>query len=246
MTLTRLLPGPNAEFDLDDRVADTLASLYAPPQPRWLRLNLVASVNGNAAGPDGTSEGLTSRTDRRILGAIRRLSDVVLIGASSVRREGYFLPKSAPLAIVTGSGDLRGHRIPTEVDTGVDTGRIIVVCPRSAEDAVRASLGERPVTIVHLPGPRLDASAIVEALRELGHERIVCEGGPSLAAQLIDADLVDELCLSTSPTVNSLNLPVLPGLHDSRPLRLSQLLVDSEGVLYARWALGRPAREASL
>ncbi|MBB5631839.1 riboflavin biosynthesis pyrimidine reductase [Cryobacterium mesophilum] len=233
MTLTRLIPAPPAGFDLDDADDDTLESLYTPPQARWLRLNLVASVNGNAAGSDGTSNGLSNRTDRRILGAIRRLSDVVLVGASSVRREGYFLPKSAPLAIVTGTGDFRGHRIPADVGPG----RIIVLCPASAEDMVRSSLGDRPVAIVQLPGPRLQASAIVDALRRLGHERIVCEGGPMLASQLVDADVVDELCLSTSPIVNGVDVPVLPGLDGSRPLRLNQLLVDSESVLYARWAV---------
>ena len=93
MNLTRLIPGPAAEFDLDSVGATAeLSELYRPPRARWLRLNLVASINGNAAGADGTSDGLTSRTDRRILGAIRRLSDVVLVGASSVRKEGYFLP----------------------------------------------------------------------------------------------------------------------------------------------------------
>ena len=231
MTITRLLPGPITEFDVEEPRPRALAELYALPQRRWLRLNLISSVNGNAAGTDGTSEGLSSRTDRRILGAIRRLADVVLVGASSVRREGYLLPRTAPLAIVTRSGDLVGHRIPADVAEG----RVIILCPSSAEDSLRSSLRGLPVTVVHLPGPQLEPKAIIGALRELGLESIVCEGGPSLAAQLVEATLVDELCLSTSPLVNSTHLPVLPGLRDTVALRLSQLLVDSEGALYARW-----------
>lgn len=234
MNLTRLIPGPATEFDLDsDSAAAELAELYRPPRRRWLRLNFVASINGNAAGPDGTSEGLTSRTDRRILGAIRRLSDVVLVGASSVRREGYFLPKTAPLAIITGSGDLSGHRIPV----GVPVERVIVLCPPSAQDALASSLGGIPVTVITLPGPRISPAEAVVALHRLGHDSIVCEGGPSLAAQLVDADLVDELCLSTSPVLNGTDVPVLSGLAHGKILHLSQLLVDPGGVLYARWTM---------
>lgn len=198
MTLTRLLPQPVEQFPLDDDALETLSTLYAPPKLEWLRINLIASVNGNATGADGTSNGLTNRTDRRILGAIRRRADVVLVGAKSVRREGYFLPRSAPLAIVTGSGDLSGHQIPSDVAEG----RVIVLCPLEAAETVHRTMGASAVTVITLPGPQLDPTGIIAALRALGHTSIVCEGGPSLAGQLLDAGLVDELCLSSSPTVD--------------------------------------------
>lgn len=234
MMLTRLVPGPATEFDLDaDDASGTLDDLYRPTRPRWLRLNLVASVNGNAAGADGTSETLTSRTDRRILGSIRRNADVVLVGASSVRAEGYFLPRSAPLAILTGSGDLGGHRIPADVAEG----RVLVLCPPTASATVRSSLGGAAARILELDGPRIDPAAAIAALHGLGHDSIVCEGGPSLAAQLLDAELVDELCLSTSPLIVPGDRPVLGGLNCARTLLLDQLLADEDGLLYARWVI---------
>ncbi len=244
MTLTRLLPGPPAEIDLGGPdAADLLDGLYRPPRARWLRLNFVASVNGSVAGSDGTSQSLTNRTDRRILGAIRRAADAVLVGASSVRTEGYLLPRSATLVILTGSGDLTGHRIPADAAPG----RVLVLCPPEAVGAVRASLGETEISIVELTtgdhttdehgGPRIDPAQAVAALHRLGHESIVCEGGPSLAAQLVDADLVDELCLSTSPQLLPLDAPLLPRLATGRRLGLEQLLVDEESTLYARWVL---------
>ena len=91
--------------------------------------------------------------------------------------------------------------------------------------------------MITLPGPRVSPAEAVTALHRLGHDSIVCEGGPSLAAQLIDADLVDELCLSTSPVLNGTDVPVLPGLTRGKVLHLSQLLVDPDGVLYARWTV---------
>lgn len=233
MKLTKLLPNPIEEFEIDSAASVTLRALYKTPQTEWLRINLISSVNGNAAGADGTSTGLTDATDRRILGAIRRLADVVVVGASSVRKEGYFLPKTAPLAIVTGSGDLSGHQLPADLEEG----QVIVLCPPDTVETLRASLGSPAVTVVTLPGPRLDPVSIVATLREKGYDSIVCEGGPSLAAQLLDANLVDELCLSTSPLVNNANVPVLQGLSRNKPLKLTQLLVDPESALYARWTV---------
>lgn len=229
MSLRSLLPRREAE-DVDP---DALPDLYRPPRARWLRLNFIASVNGSVAGPDGTSESLTNRTDRRILGVIRRAADIVLVGASSVRTEGYFLPRTAPLAILTGSGDLTGHRIPVDVEAG----RIVVLCPPEAIGTLHASLGGAAVEVVELAGPRIDPAVAVAALHRLGHSSIVCEGGPTLAAELLEADLVDELCLSMSPQLLPLRAPMLTGLAVARPVRLEQLLLDDESTLYARWVL---------
>lgn len=225
MTLRSLLPGTAPDVDLDE--------LYRPPRARWLRLNFIASVNGSVAGPDGTSQSLTNRTDRRILGAIRRAADVVLVGASSVRTEGYFLPRSAPLAILTGSGDLMGHRIPADVAPG----GVIVLCPPAAVDAVRGSLGGAAAAVVELEGPRIDPAVAIAALHDLGHDSIVCEGGPTLASQLLAADLVDELCLSLSPQIVPLHAHLIPGLVTGKQVHLEQLLLDEESTLYARWVL---------
>ncbi|HEY8914541.1 dihydrofolate reductase family protein [Lacisediminihabitans sp.] len=237
MILTRVFPGPGEPIDTDGADARArLADLYEPGAERWLRLNLVASVDGSAAGADGTSESLSNRADRKILGVIRRHSQVVLVGAASVRAEGYQLPRTVPLAVVTGSGDLTGHRISPELAPD----RLIVLCPASAELAVRESLGgiaARIVTIRDVDG-QLAATSIVGSLRTLGFDRIVCEGGPTLAAQLLDAELVDELCLSTSPRIGAGRLRLLGDRAiDERPVELRQLMVDDDGGLYARWFL---------
>src|SRR5690606_4553449 len=136
--------------------------------------------------------------------------------------EGYFLPKSAPLAIVTGSGDLTGHQIPSDIDES----RVIVLCPPEAANVVARSLGDTRVTIEVLPGPRMAPAAMLQALRARGFNSIVCEGGPSLAAQFLNAGVVDEVCLSTTPLLNNTNVPVFQGLSHSQRMNLTQLLVD--------------------
>jgi riboflavin biosynthesis pyrimidine reductase len=231
--LTRVHPAPAESLDLD--AADTrtrLLELYRPPRAEWLRLNLVLSVNGSAAGTDGTSETLTNATDRRILGVIRELADVVLVGAASVRVEGYQLPRRSRLAVLTASGDLSGHRL------GDDASRLIIVGPESAIDHARSSVGAAEFLTVPQTGGRASVLDVVAALRGAGLESIVCEGGPSLAAQLVAARLVDELCLTTSPELTPSRLTGFgaAGFEQSE-VSLTQLILDEESYLFARWAM---------
>lgn len=237
MILTRIFPETPEVIDLDDPASrDRLLELYRPPSDTWLRLNLITSVSGSAGGSDGTSETLTNPADRRLLGVIRELADVVLIGAESLRREGYLLPRRSRLAVVTATGDLTGHRLAEQIEPG----RVLVLCPASAAARVRESMGDRAVKVVVVRDSdgRLGAPDILSALREQGCFSVVCEGGPSLAAQLVAAGLLDEVCLSTSPTIGGSPLPLLgTGEVKPRNLRLSQLLLDDASGLYARWSL---------
>lgn len=50
-------------------------------------------------------------------------------------------------------------------------------------------------------GAAVDLSAVRKALGERGHKVILCEGGPTLNAQLVTQDLIDEFCISLSPAL---------------------------------------------
>lgn len=242
MILRRVFGSGNLEAvstdDIDAGVR--VAGWYEHPLPRWLRLNLIASVDGTAAGADGTSETLTNRADRLILGVLRRQADVVLVGAASVRAEGYRLPKTAKLAILTASGNLTGHRVSSEGDPV--PGRLLVLCPQSAVATATATLGEIAAEIIVIPDDagRLNVASVVDFLHGRGLAKIICEGGPSLAAQLLSANVVDELCLSTSPRITGNALSLLGANSPTdRRLTLLQLLVDDASGIYARWSVDR-------
>jgi len=214
--------------------ADRLGELYRPPAPDWVRLNLITSVSGSAAGSDGTSETLTNPVDRLLLRVIRDLADVVLVGAASVRAEGYFVPRHSALAVVTGSGDFSGHRITS---TGT-RGELIILCPDSAQQRVRETLGDTAATIIPVADVdgRLDSAAIIAALHSQGYRSIVCEGGPSLAAQMLNDGRIDEICLTTTPLVNGTSLPLFGAAAiTERRLTLNSLMTDDAGCIYARW-----------
>lgn len=234
MIVRRVHPAPTREVSLDAADSrDQLIEWYTAERAQWLRLNLVSSVSGSAAGSDGTSETLTSASDRRILGVIRELSDVVLVGAASVRAEGYQVPRRSRLAVLTSTGDLTGHRLdPSQID------RVTIVCPASAVDRATSSLPGSEILVAPDTNSRVGMPALVDTLRAAGYASIVCEGGPSLASALIEAGLVDELCLTTSPVIRDVSLPTFAreGLHE-RAVELRQLLIDDNSFVFARWTI---------
>ncbi|HSP76584.1 MAG TPA: dihydrofolate reductase family protein [Cryobacterium sp.] len=250
MTLTRVFPEPEAGADaadlpcrvdgLDPVNRDWLLRCYSPGPGAYLRVNMIASLNGGVAGSDGTSDSLSSRLDRRILGVIRELADVVLIGAGSVRAEGYVVPARAALAVVTSSGDLAGHRLGDSAHPQP----VFIFCPSSAVGRVAAATAGSRATVVPLDDENglLAPATILAALHTLGLTRIVCEGGPVLAGQFFAADLVDEFCLSTSPQVVLGGRGLLESATaGATSFRMRQLLLDDQGATYARWERPRPA-----
>src|SRR5687768_12372376 len=54
----------------------------------WVRANFIASLDG-AATHDGHTRGLTNADDKRVFDLLRMLCDVVLVGAATVRSDGY-------------------------------------------------------------------------------------------------------------------------------------------------------------
>lgn len=240
MILTPVYPTADAPIDLGAEDArERITGLYRPPSSDWLRLNLIGSVSGSATGPDGTSETLTNPVDRTILNVIRSLSDVVVVGAASVRAEGYFVPRNGVLAVVSRTGDFSGHNI-----TGTGSrGTVVVLCPAASADRARATMDLPDVSVIPVPDldGSLTAKAIVTALRDAGYRSIVAEGGPELATLLTLGGVVDELCLTTSPVLNGGAMPLFGAREfEDRPLTLRSLLIDEAGFSYARWALGRP------
>lgn len=77
---------PEARDPLDDAGID---DAYAWPPGLWLRANMVSTADGAARSPDGLSAGISSPVDKRVFGRLRGLADAILVGAGTVRAEGY-------------------------------------------------------------------------------------------------------------------------------------------------------------
>ncbi|GEL24573.1 hypothetical protein PSU4_35270 [Pseudonocardia sulfidoxydans NBRC 16205] len=210
VTVRRIWPLPVSPADLDpelDPELDEAALLehYAYPSGAgtpWVRVNFVSSLDG-AVTVDGVSAGLGSDADKVVFGLLRRLADVVLVGAGTVRAENYRgarrpavgrdLPP--PIAVVTASADLDpGARLFT--DTAVAP---VILTTADAPAARRDALRAAGADVVEAPD--LEPATLLAELGRRGLHRVLCEGGPMLFGALSRAGLVDELCLTLSPVV---------------------------------------------
>lgn len=234
MILTEILPRTLDSVDLSDS-ADAARSWidrrYELSADRSVRVNMIASLTGSAVGPDGTSETLTGGADRLILGVIRARADVVLVGAETVRSEGYILPRSARLAIVTESGDIRGPAL--EPDAMRSRPTALVLCPAERESIVRSRLTGKRAEIVAISAERLTPHVMIDALADLDLHHIVCEGGPALATQFAETDVVDEFCLTAAPTLTPARRPMM-ALTTALSVSVVGMLVDEAGFTYLR------------
>lgn len=217
----------------EDATDDWMSARYSLGRAPFVRLNMITTITGATAGADGTSETITSRTDRFVLGAIRRSADVVVVGAETVRAEGYLLPRTARLAVVTSTGDLGVEKLSAAGRE--DRPPALVLCPVSLAADIRHRIGDAPAEVIPVPSDRdrLDPRAIVAALHALGLERIVCEGGPSLATQFVESGLVDELCVTVSPVLEPARHPFI-GLTSRIESVVVGMLVDDAGFSYLR------------
>lgn len=129
---------------------EQLSQHYAWPQGRSVRLNMVLNASDEARGVDSTSHTLTSVEDRRILRVIRSDADVIIVGAESVRKEGWFLPPRGRLAVLSSSGILPWESCPDASRVTVyPSVSAIVHSLKNDEDHI---LCEGGVTAAHLVG----------------------------------------------------------------------------------------------
>ena len=207
-----------------------LFDLYDAPGPH-LRAGFVTSVDG-AIAVDGVSAGLGSRADKAVFRALRVCADAVLVGAGTARAEDYGPVRYSPEAAAWRATHGRAPETP------------VVVVSRSGEVNDRLRAG--PVILAVPPEvdadgdviPTVEPSALVAALHERGLTRLLCEGGPSLLTSLLAAGVVDELCLTTSPTAVGEG-PHLLGAVPRTSLTLVSLVYEDPGVLLARWSVVR-------
>jgi riboflavin biosynthesis pyrimidine reductase len=238
----RLLPDP---ADLDGA---GLVDAYRLPEGRHLRVNFIASLDG-AVTVDGRSEGLGSPGDRQVFQVLRALADVVLVGHGTAAAEGYRpmtadsavgrlrtsigRPPTAPIAIVSKRASLDPER---GLVTGAVSPTILITCAASDESR-RAALEAAGVVVLVCGDDEVDLPRAVDRLAELGHEQVLCEGGPTLFRDALTAGVVDELDLSIAPALVGQQHRLVEGLPDVVRLDLRQV-VEEDGVLFTRYSVG--------
>lgn len=241
--MRRLLP-PGGQEALEDLYTD-LEVPTGTGRP-WLYLDMVASVDG-AATLEGRSGGLGGEADKLAFRRLRETCDVILVGAGTVRAESYGQARVDPdirqrrqarglapqptMAVVSRSLDL-------DPDARLFTGdgpRPLILTAADADPARRAALGE-VAEVVPCGRGSVDLTAAMDWLWARGDRRVLCEGGPHLNADLLAADLVDEVFLTVSPLLVAGPAPrIVAGPAPTRRLTLREVREhDSELLLRYR------------
>ncbi|MER5936309.1 pyrimidine reductase family protein [Streptomyces sp. NPDC001928] len=248
---------PGDLVDLVDRewsLAE-LAFAYAYPAPGpgdpqpWLRANMVSTLDG-AAQHDGRSQPISTATDMRIFGTLRALADVVIVGAETVRQEGYRPARAraefagaraaagqgpAPaIAVISASLDL-DYDLPLFTSPLVPT--LVLTGAAAAPDRKAAAEKAGAQVVIAGDGVGVDPVRAVQALAGLGHTRLLTEGGPRLLGQLVAAGVLDELCLTISPMLTAGDAQrIAGGPSVAVPKRFELVsLLEEEGFLFSRY-----------
>jgi riboflavin biosynthesis pyrimidine reductase len=198
-----------------------------------IAINMVASVDG-ATTLDGRVGRLTGPADQELLRRLREEADAVLVGAATVRAEGYsrLLREDArerrerergsaePLLVVVSRDANLGPGSPALREAPAP---LIFLTSEEAEliDAEREVLALRSPTSA--PGEPVTLRPLLARLRaEHGVERLVCEGGGTLNAALLAEGVVGELFVAISPMIarEPGSPPLVAGIEEPIDLEL--------------------------
>lgn len=243
--MRRFLPEPVT----DVTVAELLDELRPSEQPLDGRphvlSNFVLTLDGKAT-IEGVSGPIGSERDTEMLVGLRTRVDAVMIGAGTMRAECYGRVMADPakrerreqeglahdplMVVVSGRMDL-----PWEAPVFAEgEGRVLIFTASDADPPETAT----PLEVVRHEG-MVDLRAGLAYLREThGIRSVLCEGGPHLHAQMIQAGLVDELFVTHAPKLaGGEGLGLVAGLPElERGLEIAWLVAEPEtGELFARY-----------
>lgn len=212
--------------------SDDLAVLYEPPVLPWLRVNMVSTLDGAANGESGKSGSINNEADKRVFHALREQADAIVVGAGTARTERYRVA-AVPLVVVSHRG-----LVPEQLRDAPEGKVLLVTCAHSPGlDSCRSALGTDQVIVVG--DGQVDLAAMKGALIERGFRNLLSEGGPHLLRDLLDADAVDELCLTWVPRViGGVHPRILEGAGVDVSMRL-EVLLEEQGTLIGRWLVER-------
>lgn len=214
---------------------------------------MVSTLDG-AAQHDGRSQPISNATDMRVFGTLRGLADVVVVGAETVRLEGYRPARAreafaarreaagqgpAPqIAVISASLDL-DFDLPLFTDPLVPT--LLLTGAGASADRVAAARKAGVEVLVAGDGAAVEPDRAVAALGERGLRRLLTEGGPRMLGQFVAGRVLDELCLTVSPMLTAGDAQRIAGgstLAVPERFELTSLL-EEDGFLYSRYARPR-------
>lgn len=188
----------------------------------YIALKMAMSLDGCITSKPGVQEWITSEEERLYVRDLRIAYDAVMVGAGTARVDDPQLTVRPPFhrlrpftrVIACETGTIPAdRRVFAALD---DYSPTIVLAPAGA----RAQFDNlRDVAQVVFVGDaratQLDLPEAMRALKSCGIQSVLCEGGPTLGARLIEGNLVNRLYWAIAPVLlrNDDSVPVLAGAH---------------------------------
>ena len=226
--------------------------------------NFAVSVDGVVSLPGPVESGQiisqNSHSDRFVMGLLRACADAVVLGAGTFRRaSGHLwhaeriypaaaalfaearkrlgLPAHPTLVLVTASGDIDTNEPAIQ--------HALIVTTPTGQFALRDRL---PATarVKVVDSPTIVLADVIAMLRAEGARNVLTEGGPTLFTRLIAERQLDEIFVTSSPTLfgrfaNDHRKSLVDGL-DLAGTSLDLLSARRQGShLFLRYAVVRPS-----
>ena len=180
-------------------------------------LKLASTLDGRIATATGESQWITGPEARRAAHALRATHDAVMAGIGTVRADNPALTCRIP--------GLRTRplvRIVADTNLSIDPTAQLVATAAESPTWLLHHLTANPTKLQAIPGlslipvpgegGRVNLPAAMQLLAQAGLTRILVEGGASLAASLLQTNLVDRIAWFHAPTlIGADGLPAVQG-----------------------------------
>jgi riboflavin biosynthesis pyrimidine reductase len=187
-----------------------------------VRTNHVVSDSGSFFDESGSSRGLTTKEDLALLLALRRQADLVIVDATTARKEQYSKLSSAHLAIVSASGNFQS------IPAASSKSQVTLFSPS-------APIGDSEIEIEHVPiDPAEPFAALFAWANTMMFSSLLLEAGPTLTRVCFATTQVAQSAITVTPRLakDQPERPANPFSHQGSLVSLA----ESEDATFALWS----------
>ena len=171
----------------------------------FVHLKMAVSLDGKVATAGGDSRWITGEAARARVHDLRHQYDAIMIGGRTARSDDPLLTdrsgkkRRRPLVRVVIEQYLRMSP-ESQLAQTTDAGPVLIFACGDADADELSALQSHGVEVI-AQGSALDLTSVLEELGKRSIQSVLVEGGPSLAALMLEAGLVDKVTFFIAPKI---------------------------------------------